>query len=436
MNKKTLTTKETFTIGLMMFALFLGAGNLIFPPALGQEAGSSVWTAILGFLVTGVGLPILAIVAIAKSGGDLQKVSNKVSPQFGLFFPLVVYLAIGPLFGIPRTGSVAFEIGATPYTGEGLQTTSLFIFTLFFFGISYWLSLNPSKLVSRVGKYLTPALVVLLTVLAVNGFLNPVGTIQEPTESYMQFPFFKGFLEGYLTMDAIAALVFGIVVISRMKEHGVVEPNEVARKAVHVGIIAGIGLALVYFSLSYLGATSVSEIGMMENGGQILTAVSGILLGQAGVILLSLVIVIACLTTSVGLISAFGEYLKRVLPSIPYPLTTGIIALFSLLMANMGLTKLIAFSLPMLIMIYPVAIVLIILVLTEQAFNKRRGVFMGAVIGAALVSIPEGFITADILTAPLTSVLSLLPFFELGIGWIIPAIIGGTLGYFVSEDRE
>ncbi|MBM7096424.1 branched-chain amino acid transport system II carrier protein [Bacillus sp. H-16] len=435
MNKKTLTNKETVAIGLMMFALFLGAGNLIFPPALGQQAGTAVWTAIIGFLVTGVGLPILAIVAIAKSGGDLQKVSNKVSPAFGLFFPLVVYLAIGPLFGIPRTGSVAFEIGATPYTGEGAQTLLLFIFTLVFFGVSYWLSLNPSKLVSRLGKYLTPALVILLTVLALNGFLNPVGSIQEPSEGYTQFPFFKGFLEGYLTMDAIAALVFGIVIISRMKEHGVTEPKEVARKAVHVGLIAGSGLALVYFSLSYLGATSVSEIGMMDNGGLILTAVSRMLLGETGVVLLSFVIVIACLTTSVGLISAFGEYLKRVAPRVPYPVTTGIIALFSLLMANMGLTQLIAFSLPMLIMIYPIAIVLIVFVLIDRIFGQKAAVYKGAVIGAALISVPEGLITAGIFAEPLTSVLSILPFFEMGIGWVIPATAGAVIGWFFSAEK-
>ncbi|TMW71737.1 branched-chain amino acid transport system II carrier protein [Alteribacter natronophilus] len=433
MNEKALTTKGIITIGFMMFALFLGAGNLIFPPALGQEAGTSIWTAVLGFLVTGVGLPVLAIVAVAKSGGDLQHVSERAGRIFGLFFPLAVYLAIGPLFGIPRTGSVAFEIGAMPYLeSENGYSLIMFLFTAVFFGISYWLALNPSKLVSRVGKLLTPVLVTLLAVLAFNVFLRPPGAIQPPAENYSDQPFFTGFLEGYLTMDAIAALVFGIIVVSRIKEHGITDRRTLTARAVQVGLIAGGGLALVYFSLAYLGAVSVAELGYQENGGLILTSVSQMLLGSTGLFMLSLVITIACLTTATGLISAFGEYLKKLLPKVPYPVTTGVIALFSLTMANMGLTQLIQFSLPMLIMIYPVAIILIVLVLADRVFGGRKAVYKGAVIGAAVVSIPEGLITADLFTEVLTATVGRLPLFDLGVGWLIPALAGGIIGWIVS----
>ncbi|PYZ97193.1 branched-chain amino acid transport system II carrier protein [Alteribacter lacisalsi] len=435
-NEKTLTPREIWTIGFMMFALFLGAGNLIFPPALGQEAGTSVWTAVLGFLVTGVGLPVLAIIVVAKSGGDLQNVSVRVGRIFGLFFPLAVYLAIGPLFGIPRTGSVAFEIGALPYLeGEG-HSLFMLVFTVLFFGISYWLALNPSKLVSRVGKFLTPVLVGLLAILAVNVFVRPPGDIQPPEGAYSSQPFFTGFLEGYLTMDAIAALVFGIVVISRIKEYGVTDSRQLTGKAVQVGLIAGTGLALVYFSLAYLGATSVTALGIQENGGLILTSVSQMLLGNIGLVLLSFVITIACLTTSTGLISAFGEYLKKLFPKVPYPLTTGIIALFSLTMANMGLTQLIQFSLPMLIMIYPVAIVLIVLVLADPLFNGRKAVYKGAVAGAALVSIPEGLITAGLFADFLAGTVGALPFFDLGIGWAVPALAGAAAGLAASSVKK
>ncbi|WP_096436141.1 branched-chain amino acid transport system II carrier protein [Alteribacter populi] len=436
MQSSSFTKKETLALGLMMFALFLGAGNLIFPPAMGQEAGTSLWAATLGFLVTGVGLPVLAIVAIAKSGGNLQEVSNKVGPLFGAIFPLIAYMAIGPLFGIPRTGSVAFEIGALPYLGDGNHTFPLFIFTVIFFAVSYWLSLNPSKLVSRLGKYLTPVLVILLGLLAISGLINPVGAIQSPTENYEQYSFFTGFLEGYLTMDAIAALVFGIVIISRMQERGITDRGIIAKKSVQIGLIAGVGLALVYFSLAYLGATSVTELGMLENGGLILTGVSQLLLGNIGLIMLSFVITIACLTTSVGLISAFGEYLKKVIPAVPYPLTIGIIALFSLIMANMGLTQLIQFSLPMLIMIYPVAIVLIVLSLTETFFQKKQSVFKGAVIGAALISIPEGLITGGLVGEGIVTLFNAIPLSEVGVAWVLPAVIGGIIGYFLSSQAK
>ncbi|MDG5787013.1 branched-chain amino acid transport system II carrier protein [Evansella sp. AB-P1] len=433
MNNNEYTTKDTIMIGLMMFALFLGAGNLIFPPALGQESGTAIWTATFGFLVTGVGLPILAIIAIAKSGGDLQKISQKVSPFFAIIFPLAVYLAIGPLFGIPRTGSVAYEIGLLPYLTGGPNTFSLLVFTFFFFGISYWLSLNPSKLVGRIGKVLTPILVSILVLLALVGILQPMGSPNYPIGGYEQHSFFKGFQEGYFTMDAIAALVFGIIVITRMKERGISTHREVIKKATQVSFIAGIGLAFVYLTLAYLGSTSVDVIGYKENGGAILSGVSQHLLGFSGLILLSIVITIACLTTSVGLISAFGEYIQRVMPTIPYPITTGVIALFSFSMANMGLTQLIQFSLPVLFMIYPIAIVLIILTIFSGYFNHNSLVFKGAVTGTALVSIPDGLSQTATFNETFQPILSILPLSNIGLAWLIPAIIGGVIGGLISR---
>lgn len=432
MDKNTISVKETLAIGLMMFALFLGAGNLIFPPALGQEAGSAVWTAAAGFLVTGVGLPVLAIIAIAKSGGDLQHISKRVSPLFAIVFSLAVYLAIGPLFGIPRTGSVAYETGVLPYMSEA-SPVSLFLFTFIFFGISYWLSLNPAKLVGRIGKVITPVLLFVIAVLAGTGLIRPMGEPASPAEAYEEFAFFRGFQEGYLTMDAIAALVFGIVIISRLKERGITSKDELTKRTIQAGLIAGTGLMFVYFSLAFLGASSVSVIGYQENGGAILTAVADELLGTGGIILLSVVITLACLTTAVGLISAFGEFLNKLIPSWNYSVTTAAITLFSLLMANMGLTQLIQFSLPMLIMLYPVAIVLIILSLAKDRFNESSGVFKGAVAGAALVSIPDGLSGTALFSGLFQPLMDALPLSAYGIAWLIPAVIGGIIGGILTR---
>ncbi|ADU31498.1 branched-chain amino acid transport system II carrier protein [Evansella cellulosilytica] len=427
MRSNSYSIKDTIIIGLMLFALFLGAGNLIFPPALGQAAGTNVSFAIIGFLITGVGLPILAILAIAKSGGDLQKVSSNVGTLFSIFFPLAVYLAIGPLFGIPRTGSVAYEIGLLPYL-ESTSTFTLFIFTFAFFGVSFWLSLNPSKLVNRIGKLLTPIIIGILLLLTVVGIIKPMGSLNLPSPEYVQYSFFKGFQEGYFTMDAIASLVFGIVVITRMRERGIHTLEDTKKKAIQVGLIAGLGLIFVYLSLAYLGATSIDSIGYLDNGGAILANISNHLLGFAGLILLSIVITIACLTTSVGLISAFGEFIQRTIPAIPYPVTTGTIALFSFAMANMGLNQLIQFSLPMLMMLYPIAIVLIILTLCKDLLRLNKGSFQGGVIGAAIVSIPDGLSQTTIFSDVFLPFMQWLPFGHLGIGWIIPAIFGTLLG--------
>ncbi|MDQ0255014.1 LIVCS family branched-chain amino acid:cation transporter [Evansella vedderi] len=433
MNERDFSTRDTITIGLMMFALFLGAGNLIFPPALGQAAGTSVWIATIGFLVTGVGLPILAIIAIAKSGGDLQKISQKVGPTFAIFFPLAVYLAIGPLFGIPRTGSVAFEIGLFPYIGERSLTLFLFLFTLIFFGLSFWLSLNPSKLVGRIGKIITPIIVAILGLLTIMGISQPMGGPNAPIEGYEQFAFFQGFQEGYFTMDAIGALVFGIVIITRMKERGLTTHAATVKRATQVGIIAGTGLMLVYLSLAFLGATSVSIVGYQNNGGVILTGISEHLLGFLGLILLSIVITMACLTTSVGLISAFGEYVQKTIPKIPYPLSIGVVTLFSFLMSNLGLTQLLQFSLPMLIMLYPVAIVLVIMTIFKDLFHENSLVFKGAVLGAALISIPDGLSQTALLGNYIEPLITPLPLAGMGVAWIIPAIIGGVIGGFISN---
>ncbi|MBU9721111.1 MULTISPECIES: branched-chain amino acid transport system II carrier protein [Bacillaceae] len=435
MKTNAVTNKDIFILGLMMFALFLGAGNLIFPPAMGQAAGTNVSFATIGFLVTGVGLPVLAIIAIAKSGGDLQKISERVGPLFAIIFPLAVYLAIGPLFGIPRTGSVAYEIGLTPYLKQE-STLSLLLFTCIFFSISYWLSLNPSKLVGRIGKIITPIIVLILLVLTVTGVFQPLGSSNSPLTEYQNLAFFKGFHEGYYTMDAIAALVFGIIIIMRLKEHGISSYNDLMKITIQVGVIAGLGLSFVYISLSFLGATSVDSIGYLDNGGAILAGVSQELLGYTGLILLSLIITLACITTSVGLITAFGEYMRRVMPNIPYKVTTGIIAFFSFSMANMGLSQLIQFSLPMLLMIYPVAIILILLTLAKDLFQENMGVFRGAVIGGAIISIPDGLSVTNLFGETFTPFLSLFPFHDIGIAWILPAIIGGIVGGIIIKYKN
>ncbi|WP_373558560.1 branched-chain amino acid transport system II carrier protein [Bacillus sp. FJAT-45350] len=432
---REMSTKENIAIGLMMFALFLGAGNLIFPPAMGQAAGVNVWMATVGFLTTGVGLPVLAVIAIARTGGDLQTLASKVNPLFAVAFTLTVYLAIGPFFGIPRTSTVAYEIGVVPFLSEGLLDSglTLFIYTVIFFGITYMLALNPAKLVGRIGKVLTPILLILIAIFAVKGFLTPMGEIPHALDAYQSAPLFKGFLEGYLTMDTIAALVFGIVVISRITEQGITEKKAIAVATIKAGLIAGLGLSIVYLVLAYLGASSVASIGYLDNGGAILSGVASALFGSTGAIILGLVITFACLTTSIGLVSACGEYFVKLMPSLSYRVVIAILCLFSLTMANMGLSQLIAFSLPILIAIYPIAMVLILLSFIDKIIHSN--VYIGAIIGAAIVSIVDGLAIASIEITFLHDLYGYIPLYSEGVGWLVPAVIGGIIGYFIGEKK-
>ncbi|WP_243291038.1 branched-chain amino acid transport system II carrier protein [Bacillus sp. FJAT-47783] len=436
MTTQKLSIKEVLVIGLMLFALFLGAGNLIFPPALGQAAGEHLWPAILGFLITGVGLPLLGIVAIGRTGNDLQGLANRVHPVFSVIFTFIMYLALGPFFGIPRTGTVAYEIGVLPFLSEavGNNGAALFIFTIIFFSISFWLSLNPSKLVDHIGKLLTPMLLIILGFLLIKAFIDPMGTPQAPQEEYINGAFFKGFLEGYLTMDTIAALVFGIVVINTIKHRGVSSRSEITKVSIQAGIIAAVGLALVYVSLGYLGATSVDAIGIAANGGAILSGSANYLFGYFGNIVLGLAITFACITTSVGLISSCSSFFAKVLP-ISYKTSVFIITLFSAIVANIGLTQLISFSIPVLVAIYPLAIVLIALSFLDNLFKGRAEVYGYSLFFTGIASIVDGLKTAKILVEPLNNTFGFLPLFDLGVGWLVPAIIGAFIGYIISLFR-
>ncbi|WP_102345273.1 branched-chain amino acid transport system II carrier protein [Bacillus sp. Marseille-P3661] len=428
-------SKHTLTIGLMLFALFLGAGNMIFPTALGQAAGSNVIGATIGFLITGVGLPLLGVTAIAISGGNLRSIANRVHPIFGIIFTIILYLAIGPFFGIPRTGTVAFEIGVTPFLPKSVDSNgfSLFIYTIIFFAITYWLSLNPTKLVDRIGKILTPLLIIVLALLVGRVFISPMGDISKPQAAYQSSPFFKGFIEGYLTLDALAALVFGIVVINAIKDKGINNQREITITTIKAGAFAAIGLMLVYVSLAYLGATSIDVIGPVLNGGQILSEAATYYYKSIGTVILGIAITFACLTTSIGLVSACSEFFNNIFPTFTYSTYVGIFSTFSMLVANVGLTQLIAISVPILMIIYPIAISLMFLTFLDKFFNGEQFVYIGGVVGAAVISILEGFKAAGILSTNLNELLNTaLPFYSVGVGWLIPFIIGSIIGYFIK----
>ncbi len=426
------------SVGFMLFALFFGAGNLIFPVMLGQMAGENVWAANAGFIVTGVGLPVLGVLALGFSGkSDLQSLASRVHPIYGILFTCALYLSIGPLFAIPRTATVSYEIGIKPFFGENAGFLPLVIFSIIFFAITLFFSLKSSKLVDIVGKVLTPILLISIAVLIVAVFLNPIGEIQAPTENYLNNAFFKGFQEGYLTMDALAAFVFGIIIINTMKNSGAITKKEIMTSSLKVALIAGGLLAAIYSSLAYMGATSVSELGMLDNGGAILAAVSAHYFGAYGNALLSLIVIAACLTTSIGLITSCASYFTKLVPSISYTRWAVIFTIFSTIIANFGLSTLISISVPVLVALYPLAICLLVLTFLHPLFKGKKEVYQVSMLLTGIVSVFDGLNAAGINVQVINDLLTtILPMYSVGLGWILPAIIGGVIGFVINVVKK
>ncbi|MNZ71865.1 Branched-chain amino acid transport system 2 carrier protein [compost metagenome] len=424
-----LKTADVLALGFMTFALFLGAGNIIFPPSAGLAAGEAVWSAALGFLITGVGLPLLTVVALARVGGGMAQLTAPLGRRAGLLFAVAVYLSIGPLFATPRTAVVSFEMGVAPFAGN--QPLPLALYTLVYFAAALFLALNPGRLLERVGKLITPILLVGLLVLGGAAIFAPAGGVGASAPDYQAAPLMQGFLQGYLTMDTLGALVFGIVIATAIRDHGVDMAHRVTRYSIMAALIAAIGLALVYLALFRLGATSQGIAGEAQNGVQILTAYVQYTFGTPGSLLLALVITLACLTTAVGLIAACGEFFSSQF-ALSYRTVVVVVSLFSLLVANLGLTQLISISVPVLVGLYPLAIVLVLLSLADGLWLHAPRVFMPVMAMTLVFGVAEGLATAGF-DAVVPGFLARLPLAEHSLGWLLP--VGLTLLLCVAYDR-
>ena len=431
MNK--LSKKNLRLVSLMLFSLFFGAGNLIFPPFLGQSAGTNTWVSMAGFFITAVGFPIMGVIAVAKSGG-LKNLADRVNPVFSGIFTVLIYLSIGPCLGIPRAGSLPFEMAVSPFlSGTNVSTTvARFIYTLVFFLVAYWLCLTPSKLVDRIGKFLTPTLLSLIGLVFLASIFKPLGAYGTPTGEYAASPFVKGFLQGYLTMDTIAALNFGIVISFAIKSKGVTSEKAVVSSSIKAGLIAGSLLIAVYSMLCHLGATSGGRFGQTENGAQTLNNVMTYIFGEPGAILLAVIFTVACLTTCVGLITSCSEYFETLSSKVSYKTWVRILSLSSMLLANMGLTKILVVSVPVLNAIYPIAIMLIVLAMLDRVFMENKMVYSFTILFTGVISVVDALSQAGINISFLVNTFSKLPLYAQGLGWIVPAVFGMAVGYVVS----
>lgn len=433
---KKLSKKDVLLIGLMLFSLFFGAGNLIFPPFLGQSAGTNTWVAMATFFITSVGFPILGVIAVAKSGG-LTNLAKRVNSVFATIFTVLIYLSIGPCLGIPRAGSLPFEMVVAPYLPTSIsRTLALLLFTFVFFTVAYWLSLSPAKLVNRMGKVLTPSLLILILVVFVGSLFKPLGNYGVAVGEYISSPLVKGFLDGYLTMDTIAALNFGIVIATAIKSKGIDDEKSVVSTTIKAGLIAGILLVVIYSLLAHLGAMSGARFGLTENGAQTLTNITTYIFGKPGAVLLAVIFTLACLTTSVGLISSCSQYFSTLTNKISYKNWVRILSLFSMTVANMGLTKILSVSVPVLIAIYPISIMLIVLAMFDGLFKESSIVYSLTILSTGTVSIIEALDQVGIKLGFVTELSSKLPFYVEGLGWVLPALTGMGLGLLLKIIKE
>lgn len=448
MTIKKLTFKQKTLVAGTLFGMFFGAGNLIFPVHLGQLAGSNIWPAIIGFIITAVGIPIFGVAAIGITHSDgLQALSSKVGKGYGIFFTCLLYLTIGPLFAIPRCATVSFTTGVTPMLGDGSKEwLALLIFSAIFFAFVLFFSLRPGKITLWIGKIINPIFLLFLAVLVIAALTHPSTSVSavEPAEAYKTGAFFSSFIEGYGTMDAIAGLAFGIVVIDVIRRMGVSDDNAVAYDVLGSGVLTGILMAVIYVVTILMGTQSRGLFETSDNGGIALTQIAGHYFGSVGQIILAITITFACLKTSIGLVTSCSEtFVKMTHGKISYPVWAVLFTLFSFAVSNVGLSAIIEYSIPVLMLIYPPAIALIVLAFIGKHFQHDRAVYIAVMIGtwAAAIfdfmkTLPAAAQSALHLDTLVAFAARYLPLFDKNLGWLLPALIGFVIGLAIHGSKK
>lgn len=441
MNEK-LTPRQLTLVGSMLFGLFFGAGNLIFPLILGAKAGQNLPAALLGLLITAVGIPLLGVMSIglARSEGLLD-LSGRVSPRFRMLFTCALYLTIGPLFAIPRCAATSFTIGVAPFVGENIGIWQLG-FSLCFFGAVLYFSMKPSKILDSVGKFLNPAFLLFLGIMLVTALIKPVQPMASVTPSgdYVHAAFSAGFLQGYDTLDAMASLASGIIVIRTVRQLGVTEPGRVAVSTVNAGVVSMSLMAFIYAATALVGTQSfglyaerLADPGF--TGGDAFAMIAHHYFGRGGGLLLAVTVTLCCMKTAVGLVTSCAETFEEMFPSkFSYLKWAMVFSGASLLISNFGLSKIIEFSAPVLYFLYPLAIVLILLGLFGRFFGHARPVYqwtMWFTLAAAALELCR--VVAFRPVADFAG--RFLPFYTYGLGWIMPAALGFAVGMILKKMR-
>lgn len=407
--------KDSLVIGFALFAMFFGAGNLIFPPFLGNSVGDQVVPALLGFLITGIGLPLLGILACARVGGSFEVMAARVGKTFATVATIILILAIGPIIAIPRTASTTFELGIVTLFPNATQWIS----TIIYFAIALFFVLKPTRIVDAIGKVLTPILLVVLVAIITKGMVFPIGEVA--TLEVAQ-TFTTSFKEGYQTMDAIAAVIFATIIISSVHDKGYKDHKSVSKVILTAGLIAIGGLAVIYGGLMILGAQTSSLVEVSFTRPQLVMYIAKQIFGSLGTIFLSICTTVACLTTAVALLTASAEFFTKLFKGkVSYAVNAIILTVVSILMATNDVDQIVALAGPALDIIYPIVIVLIILTLLGNMVKQDRVIAVTVYVTLAISLLTT--LSHLLNLTQMISILNYLPFQSSGFGWLLPAFV-------------
>ena len=412
-------TKDILLTGFALFAMLFGAGNLIFPPMLGYETSSSWLLTMLAFIITGVGFPFLGILSVSIAGNGIKDFANRVSPTFSTIFAILSILAIGPMLAIPRTGATAYEI---TFLYNGMESPIYkYIYLICYFGIVILFSLRSNKVIERVGKILTPILLILLFLIIIKGIFFTNLSIKPDIYPHA---FKRGFLEGYQTMDTIASIAYAGIILKAIKSDRSLTHEQEFLFLIKSGLVAIISLALIYGGFALVGAKMHSVLAT-DDKIELLVKTTSYLLGNYGILVLAICVAGACLTTAIGLVATVGEFFSSI-TSFKYENIVIFTVIISFLLSILGVESIINISVPILVFIYPVMISLILLNLFGK-YIKNDYVYKGVVLFTGIIGLIESLETLGIKNYYTKSVLEILPFSDYGLTWLFPGIIGYIL---------
>lgn len=427
MKQKKLDTKQIIISGLALFAIFFGAGNLIFPPFLGLNSGKDWFLASLGFNLSDSLLILLGILALSFRSANLKTFGGKISNNFGNILSLVCITLVGPLLSIPRTGATTYEVALSPF----YPNINKILFSFLFFALVYILTINGSKVVDRVGKYLTPTLLIILAILIIKGIFYPDVVL----ESTAGNKFSAGFIEGYQTMDSLGPIFLTGIILEDLKNNGIREKNDLIRATIYSGLIAVFGLVIVYTGLTYVGAKSIAFVDPDLNRTSLLIAISENLLGRNVQIALSLVVGFACLSTAIGLVSAFASIFAENFKKLSYRFFVRLGVVISFVLSILGVDKIMEISIPILLFVYPIVISLYILNLIDRG-NISPLAYKISIGAVALVSFADALSALGFSNNFYVNGINKLPMADAGFAFVFVFLISLIFGLLISKNQK
>ena len=421
--------RDTIILGFAVFSMYFGAGNIIFPPYLGLISSSDYELSFISYFIADIGFATIAMFALLKVGGNIDNLIYKIGKLSGTVLMAAIILCIGPLIALPRTGATTYEMMIVPMFGSSL--TNSILTSIVYYGLIMFVVFNPVTMIRILGRILTPILFISLLALIIKGIVTPIGEIsinQNPDDL-----FFNGLILGYQTLDVLAALAFGIIILKIVRSQGYKDEKTVFKMVGFASILAAFGIMIVYFGLAYLGATTSSMYQGDIEKAVLLNSIINHLFGDYGNILLGTVIFLACFTTGAALVSVTSEYFSKISEGkISYKQLVVVVTLYNIVVTNVGLEHIINFVVPILTVVYPVAIVLVVLVFFDKYINNDN-VYKMSALGAVIYSLLDVF-TKN--TESINLVLQTLPFAKEGLGWVVPALVFAVIGYFIKSKKS